>query len=60
MDAAFLVERDQFVVDEVLGRDIPLVINLAGGYQEAGTSLALHLEPARIARAAVRPAPRRP
>ena len=49
IDEDFLAERDRFVIKEVVGRGIPLVINLAGGYQEDGTSQRLHVQTARIA-----------
>jgi len=49
IDEDFLAERDRFVIKEVAGRGIPLVINLAGGYQEDGTSQRLHVQTARIA-----------
>ena len=58
VDAGFLAQRDRLVIDEVLARGIPLVINLAGGYQSDGTSVALHVQTARIARARVRAARR--
>ena len=50
-DGDFLAERDRLVIDEVLARGIPLVINLAGGYQSDGTSVALHVQTARIPQA---------
>jgi len=49
VDAAFLAWRDHFVIGEVSRRGIPLVINLAGGYQPDGTTVALHVATARIA-----------
>jgi len=49
VDEDFLAERDRFVIKEVARRRIPLVINLAGGYQEDGTSVRLHVQTARIA-----------
>jgi acetoin utilization deacetylase AcuC-like enzyme len=49
VDAAFLARRDRFVIGEVVRRGIPLVINLAGGYQSDGTTVALHVETMRIA-----------
>jgi acetoin utilization deacetylase AcuC-like enzyme len=49
VDAAFLARRDRFVIGEVARRGIPLVVNLAGGYQSDGTTVALHVETARIA-----------
>lgn len=51
VDAAFLCWRDRLVIGEVARRRIPLVINLAGGYQRDGTTLALHVETVRIAAA---------
>jgi acetoin utilization deacetylase AcuC-like enzyme len=47
IDEAFLAERDRFVIEEVVARRIPLVINLAGGYQ--GMSERMHVTTARIA-----------
>ena len=49
LDEQFLAERDRFVISEIVARGIPLVINLAGGYQEDGTSVRLHVQTARIA-----------
>ncbi len=61
VDAAFLARRDRFVIGEVVRRGIPLVINLAGGYQPDGTTVALHVETMRIAAEAYpRPARGRP
>ena len=54
VDAAFLARRDRFVIGEVVRRGIPLVINLAGGYQSGGTTVALHVETMRIAAEAYR------
>jgi len=54
VDAAFLARRDRFVIAEVVRRGIPLVINLAGGYQSDGTTVALHVETMRIAADAYR------
>lgn len=54
VDAAFLARRDRFVIGEVVRRGIPLVINLAGGYQSDGTTVALHVETMRIAADAYR------
>jgi acetoin utilization deacetylase AcuC-like enzyme len=54
VDAAFLAHRDRVVVGEVVRRGIPLVINLAGGYQSDGTTVALHVETMRIAADAYR------
>jgi acetoin utilization deacetylase AcuC-like enzyme len=47
IDEAFLLERDRFVIHEVAARQIPLVINLAGGYE--GFSERLHVQTARVA-----------
>jgi acetoin utilization deacetylase AcuC-like enzyme len=49
VDAAFLASRDRFVIEQVVQRRIPLVVNLAGGYQSDGTTVALHVETTRIA-----------
>jgi acetoin utilization deacetylase AcuC-like enzyme len=49
VDAEFLSWRDRFVIGEIARRRIPLVINLAGGYQRDGTTVALHVETVRIA-----------
>jgi acetoin utilization deacetylase AcuC-like enzyme len=49
VDAAFLASRDRFVIEQVVQRRMPLVVNLAGGYQSDGTTVALHVETARIA-----------
>jgi acetoin utilization deacetylase AcuC-like enzyme len=54
VDAAFLARRDRFVIGEVVRRGIPLVINLAGGYQPEGRSVALHVETMRVAAEAYR------
>jgi acetoin utilization deacetylase AcuC-like enzyme len=59
VDAAFLAWRDRFVIGEVRRRGIPLVINLAGGYQPDGTTVALHVETIRIAADAYRNGRRR-
>jgi acetoin utilization deacetylase AcuC-like enzyme len=47
IDEAFLLERDGFVIREVAARRIPMVINLAGGYE--GSSEGLHVQTARVA-----------
>lgn len=47
IDDEFLRERDRFVIREVLARQLPLVINLAGGYEHF--SERLHVETARVA-----------
>jgi len=44
---AFLIERDRFVVEQVCGRGIPLVVNLAGGYVR-GVSERLHVNTIRV------------
>jgi hypothetical protein len=44
----------RFVIGEVVGRRIPLVINLAGGYQSDGTTVTLHVGTVRSASAFVR------
>jgi acetoin utilization deacetylase AcuC-like enzyme len=49
VDAAFLSWRDRLVIGEVVRRGVPLVINLAGGYQSDGTTVALHVETVRAA-----------
>jgi acetoin utilization deacetylase AcuC-like enzyme len=49
VDAAFLSWRDRFVMGEVASRGIPLVINLAGGYQSDGTTVTLHVATVRLA-----------
>lgn len=54
VDAGFLAWRDRFVIEEVVRRGIPLVINLAGGYQPDGATVALHVETVRVASAFVR------
>ena len=54
VDADFLAWRDRFVIEEVVRRGIPLVINLAGGYQSDGTTVRLHVGTVRSASAFVR------
>jgi acetoin utilization deacetylase AcuC-like enzyme len=53
VNGEFLRWRDEYVIQTVRGRDIPLVVNLAGGYVE-GTSERLHVQTiramARVAR----------
>lgn len=49
MNAKLLAARDEFVIRQVVQRGIPLVINLAGGYQGNGITEALHVETFRIA-----------
>jgi len=51
------MERDRFVVEQVRGRGIPLVVNLAGGYVR-GVSERLHVNTIR-AMASPLPAPSR-
>jgi len=50
IDDGFLRERDEFVLHEVVARSIPVVVNLAGGYE--GFSERLHVQTARVALAA--------
>jgi acetoin utilization deacetylase AcuC-like enzyme len=47
IDEGFLLERDRFVIREIFARQIPVVINLAGGYE--GFSEGLHVQTARVA-----------
>ncbi len=47
VDEAFLLDRDRCVIREIVSRRIPLVINLAGGYEEF--SERLHVGTARVA-----------
>jgi acetoin utilization deacetylase AcuC-like enzyme len=54
VDADFLGWRDRFVIEEVVRRGTPLVINLAGGYQSDGTTVRLHVQTAREASAFAR------
>ena len=49
VDAEFLRFRDQFVIGHLVHRGIPVVVNLAGGYLEDGTSERLHVETIRVA-----------
>jgi len=56
-DHGVVIERDRFVVEQVRGRGIPLVVNLAGGYLR-GVSEHLHVNTIR-AMASPLPAPRR-
>jgi acetoin utilization deacetylase AcuC-like enzyme len=49
VDAPFLQWRDRTVIRSVISRGIPLVINLAGGYLEDGTTERLHVETVRAA-----------
>jgi len=37
------------VIEQVMSRGMPLVINLAGGYQPGGVSERLHIQTARLA-----------
>lgn len=55
LNAGLLAARDRFVVSEVFHRRIPLVINLAGGYNTDGTTEYLHVQTFREARAVVNP-----
>ena len=48
-----LAARDRFVFDVCLQRGLPTVVNLAGGYQEDGSTLRGHIETFRQARAAL-------
>jgi acetoin utilization deacetylase AcuC-like enzyme len=54
VDAAFLAWRDSLVIGEVVRRGIPLVVNLAGGYEPGGTTVALHVATIQIAAEAFR------
>ncbi len=45
--AAFLIERDRFVIEQVRARGIPLAVNLAGGYVR-GVSERLHVNTIRV------------
>jgi acetoin utilization deacetylase AcuC-like enzyme len=49
VDAEFLRFRDQFVLGHLVHRGIPVVVNIAGGYLEDGTSERLHVETIRVA-----------
>ena len=51
VDATLLLDRDRFVIEEVVSRRIPLVVNLAGGYQPGGVSERLHVQTVRLAAA---------
>jgi hypothetical protein len=57
VDAALLGWRDRLVIGEVVRRGIPLVLNLAGGYQSVGTTVALHVATIRVAAEAFRDGP---
>ena len=48
-----LAARDRFVFDVCLQRGLPTVVNLAGGYQEDGSTVRGHIETFRQARAAL-------
>lgn len=48
VDAAFLARRDRLVIRACLDRKIPLVVNLAGGYQGDGVTVGLHVQTAEI------------
>lgn len=47
--ANLLASRDRFVIEAVAARRIPLVIDLAGGYQPNDWAVSLHLGTIRIA-----------
>ena len=47
VNEGFLKWRDAFVVGHVMGRGIPLVVNLAGGHVE-GTTERLHVNTVRV------------
>lgn len=47
--ASLLASRDRFVIETVVARRIPLVIDLAGGYQPNERTVSLHLGTIRIA-----------
>lgn len=49
MDAAKLSMRDRYVINEVRGRGIPMVICLGGGYIPGGETVGLHVQTARDA-----------
>ena len=51
MTAERLAERDRMVFELAKARGIPVCFNLAGGYQEDGTTVRLHIETVRIAAA---------
>jgi acetoin utilization deacetylase AcuC-like enzyme len=51
VNAGFLNARDELVIQAVVSRGIPLVINLAGGYVGDGTSERLHVQTLRVAAA---------
>jgi hypothetical protein len=43
-----LAERDRDVLQQVTSRGIPVVVNLAGGYLEDGTTERLHVKTIRV------------
>lgn len=47
-DAAFLAARDRLVIRTCLEQGIPIVVNLAGGYQENGVTVGLHVRTAEV------------
>lgn len=49
MTAERLAARDRLVFELARDRGIPICFNLAGGYQEDGTTVRLHVETVRIA-----------
>jgi acetoin utilization deacetylase AcuC-like enzyme len=49
MTAERLAERDRMVFELAKARGIPICFNLAGGYQEDGTTVGLHIETVRTA-----------
>ena len=57
MNAERLAERDGFVFALAKARGIPIVFNLAGGYQEDGTTVRLHVETVRVAAKVFSPSP---
>lgn len=52
LDAAFLAERDAFVLELARDARVPIVVNLAGGYVGEGEprTVDLHVETLRVAR----------
>ena len=44
-----LGQRDRYVLEAVISREIPTVVNLAGGYLDDGTTVRLHVGTIRIA-----------
>ena len=43
-----LAERDWIVLSELMKRNIPTVVNVAGGYVEDGVSVTLHVNTVKI------------